>query len=127
MKKFLLGGFFPVFMGIAQAGFCQYAPYAKDAYPLQHSGLPTFPTPVTRTVTNTRVVRKVKPGPPKKVGFIPLYPNGKPAPVRHQKIKTPPLSGPASIVSPRNQKIRNLTNPVSTPVNVPFHSLYQDP
>jgi hypothetical protein len=113
MKKFLFLGLVIIVMGMTEAGSCQYAPIAKDAYPLQRPGLPAYPTPVKRTLSNSRVVRKVKPGPPKKQsGFIPLYPNGKPTPVRVQKIQKPPMSGPVSVLAPRN---------------IPYPSLYRDP
>ncbi|HTC19818.1 MAG TPA: hypothetical protein VK859_03155 [bacterium] len=127
MKEFMFCGFVLVLMSLADAGSGQYAPIAKDAYPYRRPGLPVFPTPVRRTVSNSRIVRKVKPGSPKKGGFIPLYPNGKPTPVRDLKLKTIPASGPVSALSPRNQKIRNLTDPVPTVGTIPFHSLYQDP
>jgi hypothetical protein len=127
MKEFMLCGFVLVLVGLADAGFCQYGTIGKDAYPYNRPGLPAFPTPVRRTLTNTRNVRKVKPGTPKKGGFISLYPNGKPTPVRNLKLKNLPASGPVSALSPRNQKIRNLTDPVPTVGTIPFHSLYQDP
>ncbi len=35
MNKFLIWGFVTGLLGLADAGSCQYAPIAKDAYPFQ--------------------------------------------------------------------------------------------